>query len=140
MLAEGFRGTEIPVGLDDWSFLVVRRLCANGQAAGDRYLLTSEHPDSASLTKTCCDFANSRGGFIVVGVRNDPPFWFPAGMDSGLRVARTFEARVRAQPPIEWHGPLSIQVPGGLSTIEVFHVPASQGGPHVPISDTQQLQ
>ena len=76
----------IPQALGEWTVESVRRLLELGAHEGDRFELKEALPHSKDeagkdrLRKTCAAFANSFGGFIIFGVKDQrdlPAIVFP---------------------------------------------------------------
>ena len=51
--------TMIPERLEDWTYKVIEGLLARNIGESDRHDFKSNLPDSITLTKICCAFANS---------------------------------------------------------------------------------
>lgn len=124
--------------LEDWTFDLVERLCAVGRVETTHYDFKLGLSHSDGHTKLCCAFANSGGGFVVLGVRNEVPF-VPVGMVPDGEIARTFGHRLRADPTVNFEAPKPIEVPGTDRLIYVFHVPRSQSRPHLPTAADKRV-
>jgi predicted HTH transcriptional regulator len=59
----------IPSTLNDWTYQTIEALCSVGQSESDRHDFKFNLAELHNATKICCAFANTFGGFIVVGVR-----------------------------------------------------------------------
>ena len=66
----------IPRTLDEWNIDVIKHLLAQGYYEAETFDFKEMLPDSRNeveklgLSKTCCAFANSSGGFLVFGVKD----------------------------------------------------------------------
>jgi predicted HTH transcriptional regulator len=127
----------IPATLDGWSLDVVRDLLAKGYQEGDRFdfkeMLPRDDVGRLRLSKTCCAFANSQGGYLVFGVVDakgsveqrlvgvDPTIDFPGQFGDYPR---------RCVPSVEW-APKNppVQLSNGR-VLPIVHVPPSPSAPH----------
>jgi hypothetical protein len=124
---------DVPSLLADWSIRTIETVCATGRVETDRYDFKRQLPDGETLTKLCCSFANSAGGFVVVGVREDGGGFSPTGMPPDTRIAESFGQKLRADPSIPYEPPKPIAVPETVNVIYVFHIPQSPKRPHLPM-------
>jgi hypothetical protein len=122
----------VPSELSDWNFEVIEEICATGRVETDRYDFKRMLPNGEALTKLCCAFANSLGGFIIVGVREESGSFKPFGIAPDLNIATTFGQKFRADPSILYEPPKAIEVPGSDNVIYVFHILRSDSRPHLP--------
>ena len=121
----------VPERLEDWSFDAVLALCAVGRVETDHYDLKRGLPDARTLTKACCAFANSEGGFIIFGVKDQAAKHLdPCGMDPDREIARDFGHKLKAEPTIYFAEPKPLLVPNSRNLLYVFHVPLSPERPH----------
>lgn len=77
----------VPNTLEDWTYEVVKELVAIGQIETDRHDFKFNFSEADSHTKLCCSFANSRGGFIVVGVKQKSGRFILEGSDPDPEIA-----------------------------------------------------
>src|SRR5260370_36590688 len=67
----------IPKNLDEWTIPVITELLAKGYTEIEDFDFKAMLPDRRNdedkerLTKSCCAFANSNGGFLVFGVSDN---------------------------------------------------------------------
>ncbi|MCI0459625.1 MAG: ATP-binding protein [Gemmataceae bacterium] len=121
----------IPERLEDWSFETVSALCGVGRVETDRYDFKLDLPDAGSLTKACCAFANSYGGFIIFGVKDQAhKLLDPSGLGPNREIARDFGSKLKADPTIYFPPPKPIPTPRSPNVLYVFHVPLSPDRPH----------
>lgn len=83
----------IPETLEEWDLETVEQLTAHGQTESDRHDFKADLPDSLTLTKLACSFANSYGGFIIVGVRERSGHWMVEGVERDNEMAGRFGQR-----------------------------------------------
>jgi predicted HTH transcriptional regulator len=50
------------------------------------------------LTKDCCAFANSKGGFIIIGIKESGPKFRIEGIDNDKDLANNFGHKLKALP------------------------------------------
>jgi len=130
----------IPKSLTDWNIPVITTLLAQGYYETEIFDFkemlphSKDEPDKMRLYKSCCAFANSSGGFLIFGVKNDlslpisdrlvgivPTFDFPEHFGSYPR---------NCNPGIEWN---FLNPPLKLDTGNVIHIveiPRSWSAPH----------
>ena len=131
----------IPERLDDWTLETLTSLIGAGVGESDRHdfkaQLNEGQETNRNLTKLCCAFANTRGGFIVIGVsQKSKPFGLD-GVEPDREIYGNFLKRVRVEPDIHIEMPRQIQLESG-KVIYVFEVPASIGRPHLPIREEER--
>ncbi len=120
----------IPQTLDGWSLEVIGDLCARGQVETDRYDFKFGLPSTENLTKLCCAFANSQGGFVVLGVRERSGHHLPEGSDQDAEIARDFGHKLKAEPSIYFESPRMVRTGNSRKVLYIFHVPLSGDRPH----------
>jgi hypothetical protein len=128
----------IPATLERWSLEVVRDLLSKGYYETDRFDFKEMLPRDADgrlrLAKTCCAFANSRGGFLIFGINAESSLPVEdrlVGLDRAVDFPVEFGPYpARCAPSLEWtflNPPLGL--PSGR-VIQIIHVPLSWSGPH----------
>lgn len=123
----------VPRTLIDWTYEVITSLCVAGQSESDQHDFKFNLPDARNLTKLCCAFANTFGGFIVVGVKDAGHRNFQvSGLDPNKELYGNFLARVNAEPDISISPAKTIAVPGSSKLLYIFEVPNSPRRPHLP--------
>ena len=122
----------VPVTLEEWTYETVADLARVGRCEGERHDFKFNLPDADNLTKICCAFANSQGGFVVLGVKERSHRFLVEGIDPDGEVAKTFADKVHAVPSIDFSSPCDISLPGTSKLIYVFHIPRSAQRPHIP--------
>jgi hypothetical protein len=123
----------IPATLNSWSFEVIADLCSVGQFEGDRHDFKYNLAELHDATKICCAFANTFGGFIIVGVKDAVPSRFEiVGLEPNKELYGHFRARVKADPDIDIPPPKAIEIPNSDKLLYVFEIPQSPRRPHLP--------
>ena len=123
----------VPATLVEWSFEVIEALSGAQYSESDRHDFKQALPDPKGLTKLACAFANTYGGFIVLGVREAANHTFEAvGIKPDGEIYGRFHDKIRAEPEIPVSFPRQIQVPGSSNLIYVFEVVQSVRRPHLP--------
>ncbi len=125
----------IPNSLSEWTFEAVTELAATGQTESDRhdfkFSINEFNPTKA--TQLCCAFANTYGGFIVIGVKQTDRSGFdPRGIDADSEIYSHLVSKIRAEPQIDVPQPRTIPVPDNHLFIYVFRIPLSPRRPHLP--------
>jgi predicted HTH transcriptional regulator len=59
----------IPEKLDGWTYEIVAELVQRNSGESDRHDFKRDLPDAPNLTKVCCAFANTKGGFVIIGIK-----------------------------------------------------------------------
>lgn len=121
----------VPDTLEGWTFEIVLQLCAAGRVETDRHDFKFGLPHVDTLTKVCCAFANSLGGYIVFGVKDIAGKALePCGIEADREIARDFGSKLKADPSIYFAPPRPIPVPETPKLLYIFHVPLSPDRPH----------
>lgn len=129
----------VPVSLDEWTYDTIVDLASVGRCEGERHDFKLNLPDARNLTKICCAFSNSLGGFVVVGIRDRSGHFLVEGVARDSEIAKKFADKLHAVPSIEFSSPLVVSVPESAKVLYVFHVPQSGLRPHVPQAPDQRL-
>jgi hypothetical protein len=87
-----------------------------------------------------CAFANTYGGFLIIGVseRNGHHFTIE-GIDPDKELLGKFIDKVRCTPSIAVEQPIPIHIPGTSKFVYIFEVRRSSRRPHIPISETERV-
>jgi hypothetical protein len=129
-----------PGTLNDWTFDAVKNLCGVGQGESDRHDFKFNLPDTNTLTKLACAFANTFGGVIVVGVREAAANKFEIpGIEPDKELHGKFSSKVQADPAIDISTPKMICMPGSSKVLYAFHIPQSPRRPHLPSRADQRV-
>jgi Putative DNA-binding domain len=129
----------VPVRLDEWTYDTIVDLASVGRCEGERHDFKLNLPDARNLTKICCAFSNSLGGFVVVGIRDRSGHYLVEGVEPDSEIAKKFADKLHAVPSIEFSSPLVVDMPDSAKVLYVFHVPQSGHRPHVPRAPDQSL-
>ena len=122
----------IPNNLNEWTFEIVKELVDKRTNESDRHDFKKELPESESLTKICCAFANTKGGFIILGVKQNSSSFEICGINNDIELAHKFGQKIKANPTIEFSLPKIINIPDSSNVLAVFEIPISSERPHVP--------
>jgi len=122
----------IPERLENWTYEVINGLVARNTGESDRHDFKSNIPNSTTLTKICCAFANTKGGFIVFGVKEANSRFKITGIKNDKELAHRFGQKIHASPTIGWDLPKLIEIPNSNKVLAVFHLPLSPERPHIP--------
>lgn len=130
----------VPSTLADWTYERIAMLCTVGQPEGDRHDFKYNLVDQKSLTKLCCAFANTFGGFVIIGVKDNKRDHFDAiGIDPDKELYGNFVAKVKADPDVPVLFPKTITVPSSTKLLYVFEISQSPRRPHLPTPADQRV-
>jgi len=123
----------IPEKLDDWTYGIIAELVQKKSNESDRHDFKSGIPNADTLTRICCAFANTKGGFIILGVKEVGSSFLIEGIDNDKELAHKFGQKIsrHACPTIDFDLPKIIQIPNSGKVLAIFHVPLSPERPHM---------
>lgn len=132
----------IPNKLEDWDYNVIKELVGKGFFETDRFDLKEDVPRSKDikgkerLEKTVCAFANTEGGFLIFGIKDNKSFSTEKriiGIDSNRDFPREVGDRIVNMEPQVYYTFRNppIKIPEDKKVIHVLEVPKSPGRPHM---------
>ncbi len=130
----------VPTQLEDWTLPVVMGLVTQGYSESDKFDFKEMLPhskgseDKLRLRKTCAAFANSTGGFLIFGVKDNPKLP-PNDRIVGISMRPDFFADFGdyprgCTPSVDW---TFLQPSIRLTNdkfIHIIHIPRSWQAPH----------
>ena len=123
----------VPATLNEWTYDAICALCSVGRFEGDRHDFKYNLAELHDATKICCAFANTFGGFIIVGVKDAAPDRFEVvGIDPDKELYGHFCSKVKVEPDIDIQPPKVIEIPNSGKVVVVFEIPQSPRRPHLP--------
>lgn len=125
----------IPNKLSDWKYKTIKELVDKNINESDRHDFKTDIPSSEVLTKICCAFANTKGGFIVIGVKQRGSRFVIVGIDNDKDLAHKFGQKINASPTIDFDLPKILKIPRKDLVLAVFHIPLSPEKPHIPVKE-----
>lgn len=129
----------IPAKLEDWTYATIQSLVTRNIGESDRHDFKSGLPDSYTLTKVCCAFANTKGGFIVFGINEANSRFIVEGIVNDKELAHNFGQKIRASPTIDFDLPKIIPIPDSHKVLVVFHIPLSSERPHISLKEDERF-
>ena len=129
----------VPNTLSDWTYEIIEALCAIGQFESDRHDFKFNLAELHNAPKICCAFANTFGGFIVVGVKDRLDEFDILGLDPDKELYGKFVAKMKVDPDIAILPPKPISIPGSSRLLYVIEVPQSPRRPHLPSPAEQRV-
>ncbi|KAA2282971.1 AlbA family DNA-binding domain-containing protein [Candidatus Nitrosocosmicus agrestis] len=131
----------VPQKLEDWNLKVIEELVTAKINESDRHDFKLILPEAETLTKTCCAYANTNGGFIVLGIGQSNNEWKIVGINNHTELAHQFGQKlVNAEPSLPFNLPKIIKLPSSDKVIAIFHIPLSDERPHIPsVSDKRKF-
>jgi hypothetical protein len=135
----------LPFTLEGWNIDAVRKIVAQGVFESDDFDLKENLPNSKDrdakqkLNCTCAAFANSSGGFLIYGVKNDKSLNISdriCGINSNYDFPEHFgNFPAKCSPSIHWtfkNPPLTV---GHNRSVHIVHIPRSWKAPHAVDTD-----
>ncbi len=130
----------VPEKLEDWNYALIEQLCQAGHGESDRHDFKLSLQDPNGTTKLCCAFANTWGGFIIYGVKDQNRTGFSIeGLEANKEFAGELRSKIRAEPQIEVVDPKIIQIPNSAKVLYVFQISRSTRRPHLPLEADQRM-
>ena len=137
----------IPGTLAEWTYETIELLLRQGQFEPETFdykeLLPSKDDKAGKLRlrKECCAFANSGGGFLIFGIKDERSL-APEQRITGY--PSTFDFPIQfgvypqyCKPSVQWyHAAVRIPTPS-THLLHIIHIPRSWRGPHV-VEDDQK--
>jgi predicted HTH transcriptional regulator len=127
----------IPKRLQDWTYERIDELTNENES--EIHDFKSDIPSSKELSKDCCAFANSNGGFIIFGVIQNGNRFRIEGIDNDIDLANEFGKKIHSSPRIRFDGPKIISKPNSTKILAVFNIPLSPVRPHIPTPVDQRI-
>jgi predicted HTH transcriptional regulator len=123
----------IPDKLADWTYDIIAELVKKNICESDRHDFKFKIPDADTLSKVCCAFANTKGGFVILGVKQVGSCFTIEGIDNNTELAHEFGAKInnKITPTIDFDLPMIIDIPNSGKVIAIFHIPLSPQRPHM---------
>lgn len=122
----------IPDRLEDWTYEAIQTLCQVGQSESDRHDFKFDLANLKEPEKICCAFANSEGGFIVVGIKEKQRIFTIEGIDPDNELYGNFLKRIKIEPALDVPHPKVIGIPNSEKKLYVIEIPKSSKRPHIP--------
>ena len=141
---------KIPDSVDEWTYKTIYDLVSTGYFETDLFdfkelLISKGDPNhNLRMTKTAVAFANSRGGFIIFGIKD----WNVkltaesriVGIENSSELAQQFGSIInKSEPAISYiPGNPPISISGSQKVIFIVKIPASLKGLH-GLSENNQV-
>jgi hypothetical protein len=122
----------VPDRLENWTYQTLEALCAAGRSESDRHDFKSRLQEPKGTTKICCAFANSFGGFLVIGISETSKRFEIEGVEPNKELYGQLIAKIKADPEIAISSPNMIAIPESTKLVYVFEIPQSPRRPHLP--------
>lgn len=127
----------VPRRLQDWTYDRIEELTSENES--ETHDFKSNIPDSKELTKDCCAFGNSKGGFIILGVIEHGKTFRIEGIKNDKDLANKFGKGIHSSPSIHFKGPKIVNIPNSAKVLAVFNIPLSPARPHIPTAMDQRI-
>jgi hypothetical protein len=132
----------IPNELDEWTYELIKKIVEDGVFETDKFDLKEELPhkndikSKERLEKSVCAFANTEGGFLIFGIKDDKSLSYENRI-IGISPARDFPREfgdmiINIEPHIyySFKNP-AIKIPISKNVIHVVKIPQSPERPHI---------
>ena len=98
--------------LEDWTYDIIKDMVDKSQGESVSHDFKANIPDVIGLTKDCCAFANTRGGFIILGVKEHGIQFRIEGISNDKEISNIFGQKIHAVPEIYFDQPKIIFIYG----------------------------
>jgi hypothetical protein len=122
----------IPKKLEEWTYERIKVLVDNNVNESDIHDFKTDMPEGDGLTVDCCAFANTKGGFIVLGIRPKDMQIEIKGIENSSELRHRFGQKINAIPTTDFGLPKIINIPGSQKVLVIFYIPISPERPHIP--------
>ncbi len=130
----------IPGRLEDWTYDIIENLINKNINESERHDFKLTLPEPPKLRKICCAFANTKGGFIILGIKDRGSEFVIEGIDNDKELAHKFGQKItNIQPTIDPDLPRVINIPNSKKVLVVFHIPLSDERPHLPSAEDERI-
>lgn len=129
----------IPDKLEDWTYEMIKELVDKNEGESDKHDFKYDIPNPERLTKICCAFANTKGGYVILGVKEDNSRFKIEGIDDDKELAHRFGQRIDASPTVYFSMPRILTIPDSDRIIAVFQIPQSPERPHLPSKEEHRI-
>lgn len=129
----------IPKKLEEWTYERIKILVGNNVNESDIHDFKTDIPEGEGLTKDCCAFANTKGGFIVLGIRPKDMQFEIKGIENSSELRHRFGQKINAIPTIDFGLPKIIGIPDSQKVLVVFYIPLSPERPHIPTTINKRI-
>jgi hypothetical protein len=131
----------IPNNLNDWNYQLVEKLVKDGSFETDKFDLKKDIPhkrdknDRERLEKSACAFANTEGGFLVFGIKDERSLSYEdriVGIDANRDFPREFGDKLSNIEPhlyYDFRNP-PIFIPDTNNVIHIVKIDQSPERPH----------
>jgi len=127
--------------VDDWDYQLIEKLVKDGFFETDKFDLKEDIPHRSDknsrdrLEKSVCSFANTEGGFLVFGIKDDRSLSYKdriIGIDSNRDFPREFGDKIANIEPhfyYNFRNP-AISIPDSPNVVHVVKIDQSSERPH----------
>jgi len=129
----------IPEKLEGWKYEDIDDLVRKNIGESDMHDFKTDIPDSITLTDLCCSFANTKGGFVILGVSENHNRFKIEGITNDKELPHMFGQKIHADPTIQFDLPKIIEVPNSDKVLAIFHIPISSERPHIPSTTDKRI-
>jgi len=101
----------IPRTIEEWNFDSINELIRANIPESDIHDFKANIPDVETVTNLSCAFANTKGGFIILGVKERNGKFVIEGIEYNTEIAHEFGKKIKANPTINFELPKIIEIP-----------------------------
>jgi hypothetical protein len=131
----------VPNDLSDWDYELIKKLTGQGYFETDKFDFKVDSPHKSDnqgkyrLEKSICAFANTEGGFLIFGIKDDNNLSLEdriLGIDPGRDFPREIGDKIHNIEPSVYYDFINppIKVPNNVNVIHVIKIPQSPNRPH----------
>lgn len=132
----------IPNNIDDWNYELIEKLVRQGFFETDNFDFKGDLPypkdenKKENLEQTVCAFANTEGGFLIFGVKDDRGLSYEdrlMGIEPSRDFIKEFGDKIKnIQPHIyfDFKNP-PIRTPNNKNVVHIIKIPQSPERPHI---------
>jgi hypothetical protein len=124
--------------LEEWTYAKIEEIVDKNLIESRLFDFKGNLPDSERLSVLACGFANTVGGFLILGVVEKGLYFMIKPIPFDKEIANKFGQKLKAEPPIDFDV-VTVDVPRSSNKLVVFHIPESHSKPHRTMTEGKQI-
>lgn len=136
---------KIPQSLDEWTHAAIMELATNKASEPAAFefkgaAILGDPNGIKSMSKAVAAFANTGGGFIIIGVGEDGNDWAPTGVVRDKEINKKVNDRIKVHPPLSYAAPVDVRFPKDPArSFYVLEIPDTDDGPYASVAERTPL-